>query len=142
MPEDTQTCKLRRQPPTALLRFTYMWAIIVLFVFGIVVLWIIAMNLDEKFFGGRFLVRDKMTREELLLKLHEVLEHKDSHIDNLPPDIEYWFFDYFYNVALYDTALYEIRKPIIDSIKTDSNTKSFSSATIDEIEKAIQKLKA
>lgn len=117
-----------------------MWAIIVFSIFGIIILWIIAMNLDEKFFGGRFLVRDKMTRNELRTKLQQVLEYKDSQIEDLPPEIEFWFFDFFYNVSFYDKELDEIRKPIIDSIKNDSNTKSFSSETIDQIEKAIQKL--
>ena len=99
------------------------------------------MNLDEKFFGGRYLVRDKITKNELLAKLQQILEYRDSQIDDLPPDIEYWFFDYFYNVALYDKELDALRQPIIDSIKIDSNPKSFSAETIAEIEKAIQKLK-
>lgn len=99
------------------------------------------MNLDEKFFGGRFLVRDKITKEELRTKLQQVLEYKDAQIDQLPPDIEYWFFDYFHNVALYDKELDAVRKQIIKSIKTDSSSKSFSSDTIVEIETSIQKLK-
>ncbi len=99
------------------------------------------MNLDEKFFGGKFLVRNKMTRDELRIKLEQVLEYKNSNIEDLPPDVEFWFFDFFYNVSLYDKELDEIRKPIIASIKTDSNSKSFCSGTIVEIEKAIHKLK-
>jgi hypothetical protein len=117
-----------------------MWATIGLVFFSIIVLWIMALNIDAKFFNGRFLIKDKTSGVDLKRNLRKVLNQKGKPKENWDSDVVVWFFDYFFNVPLMNPEFEAIRGPIVDSIKRNENESSLDDQTFRLVEEAVAKL--
>lgn len=108
----------------------------------IIVVWVIALNVDARFFRGRYLIKDKITPTELRDRLLKVMAQKTTPIADWDGETQTWFFDYFVNVPLMYNHLEEIRKPIVVSIKETESQKNIflDSKTVRLVESAIRAL--
>lgn len=116
-----------------------MWIVLVIAI-SLIALWIIGMNIDERFFGGRFLVRVKTSEIEFKASLEAVLSQKDRPLKDwelVPSD---WINDKM-NIPIQDRNLDKMREEIVRSINANGMDSRLPNETIQLIKEILRKLK-
>lgn len=110
------------------------------FLLLLLIAWIVALNVDAKFFNGKFLIKAKTTSEELREELEKALESKRRPFDDWDESTLYWLHDFFLLVLIFDSDLEKIRKSIVESLELHSEKEYLHPDTIVLIENAVKKL--
>ena len=110
-------------------------------VVGIPVLWVLALSIDDKFLGGRFLMKSHKDRKEVTALLRDVLREGKRPLGQWDKGTYFWFWDEFYLVSFFDPELEKVRTDIVRSMHAHSNDdEPLHSEIVEKIEKHVAAL--